>query len=66
MWEVGNKIISNDKYSKNEIGIIWKVTEEAVHVKFGINIENITFQKFFFNPKYNMQSNILDLKLFNN
>ena len=65
MWEVGNKIISEDKYSKEQIGIIWKITDEAVHVKFGTNIENLTFQKFFFYPKHHMQSNILDIKQYN-
>ena len=66
MWQVGNKIISEDKYTKEQIGIIWKVTDEAVHVKFQSNTDDITFQKFFFNPKHHMQSNILDLKLYNN
>lgn len=65
MWEVGNKIISTDKHSKNKIGIIWKITDESVHVKFGSDIENVTFQKFFFNPTHHIQSNILDLKLYN-
>ena len=67
MWKVGITVVSNDKYSKDMIGIIWKITDEAIHVKFGTNEEdNITFQKFFFNPKHHMQSNILDLNLYNN
>jgi len=63
MFEVGDNVISEDKSSINKIGVIWKITKYAVHVKFDDGESCITFQKFFFNPIHHMQSNVSCLKI---
>lgn len=49
----GDTVISN-----GVTGEVWKVSEQAVHVRF----QNDFFQKFFFLPKHHKQSSINELK----
>jgi hypothetical protein len=56
IFKVRDGIVSDGKE-----GEVWKITDEAIHVRF----ENGMFQKFHFKPYHHKQSSISELKLIN-
>jgi predicted ester cyclase len=54
IFNVGDRVVSKSKYSKDKHGTIWKITNEAVHVRF----DDEYFEKFHFNPTHHTQTNI--------
>ena len=59
-FDVGDRVISSSKYSDGKSGIVWKVTDKAVHVRFDDNF----FQKFHFNSKHHLQTKLKCLRHF--
>lgn len=57
---VGDRVVSYSKYSEGKSGVVWKVTDKAVHVRFDDNF----FQKFHFNSKHHLQTKLECLRHF--
>lgn len=53
-FKKGDSVLSLSKYSNEYKGVVWKVSDKAVHVLFDTG----QFQKFHFNPTHHMQSSI--------
>lgn len=64
IFKINDKVLSSSKYSNNYIGVVWKISDKAVHVKFEANdFQKFGFQKFYFNSTHHMQTPIEQLKL---
>jgi hypothetical protein len=59
-FAVGDRVISSSKYSDGKSGVVWKVTDKAVHVRFDDNF----FQKFHLNSKHHLQTKLECLRHF--
>lgn len=59
-FSVGDRVVSSSKYSDGKSGVVWKVTDKAVHVRFDDNF----FQKFHFNSKHHLQTKLECLRHF--
>lgn len=59
-FSVGDRVVSSSKCSDGKSGVVWKVTDKAVHVRFDDNF----FQKFYFNSKHHLQTKLECLKHF--
>jgi predicted ester cyclase len=54
IFNSGDRVVSKSKYSNDKHGVIWKITDEAVHVRFDDGL----FEKFHFIPTHHMQTKI--------
>lgn len=64
IFKINDKVKSSSKYSMNFVGVVWKISEKGVHVKFEESaIQKFGFQKFFFNPTHHMQTPIEQLQI---
>ncbi len=57
-FAIGDGVISNSKYSKGEKGIVYKIYEYGVSVRFN----NGLYQVFHYTSTHHMQSSIEDLQ----
>lgn len=53
-FSVGNRVVSSSKYSDGKSGLVWRVTDRAVHVMFDDN----SFEKFHFTAEHHLQTKL--------